>query len=125
MPGRIKSRPPLPPGPHPWKRSRVPLHTTARADGFEPDHVRGPFVQGATPVVWEILRDPEVPGRWTFSECCGVPPGGPEWGYDDLLAKAKFNDCQLHVEFNLMGVPATRRPRAIATAASTNATVTN
>ncbi|MDB5048044.1 MAG: rane protein [Fibrobacteres bacterium] len=65
---------------------------------------------GATPVVWKILRDPEVPGRWTFSECCGVPPGGPEWGYDDLVTKQKFNDYQLHVEFNLMGTPGDEDP---------------
>jgi hypothetical protein len=65
---------------------------------------------GATPVVWKILRDPEVPSRWTFSECCGVPAGGPEWGYDDLVTKAKFNDYQLHIEFNLMGTPGDENP---------------
>jgi hypothetical protein len=65
---------------------------------------------GPTPVVWKILRDPEVPSRWTFSECCGVPPGGPEWGYDDLVTKMKFNDYQLHIEFNLMGTPGDSDP---------------
>ncbi len=65
---------------------------------------------GATPVVWKMLPDPEVPGRWSFSECCGVPAGGPEWGYDDLVTKAKFNDYQLHIEFNLMGTPGDADP---------------
>ena len=72
---------------------------------------------GSTPVLWKILPDPESPSnpmRNTISPCCFSRDGSPGWGYDDLVTKRRFNDFQLHVEFNLMGAPGDSDPTGYA-----------
>ncbi|MFC1583918.1 family 16 glycoside hydrolase [Fibrobacterota bacterium] len=61
---------------------------------------------GPTPIVWEIMRDPEDvsnDNKWSFMSCCSPRQGCPGHGYDDLVTKQAFGDHQVHVEFNTMG----------------------
>lgn len=61
----------------------------------------------ASPVTWKILPDPEAPAPYhaTWSPCCLPRDGSPKWGFDDIVTKRTFRDYQLHLEFNMMGLP--------------------
>ena len=59
------------------------------------------------PVTWKVLPDPEgaAPFKPTLEPCCLPRNGSPNWGYDDIITKRSFRDFQLHLEFNMMGLP--------------------
>jgi hypothetical protein len=65
-----------------------------------------PWPQTSSPgktITFKVMHDPEFPGdtmRWTLQTCCYIYRG---WGYDDLVSKFRHNDCQIHVEFNMLG----------------------
>lgn len=63
---------------------------------------------GTTPVLWKVMPDPAAPAgtyRPSLSPCCLQRNGSPGWGYDDIITKKAYGDIQVHVEFNMMGLP--------------------
>lgn len=63
---------------------------------------------GTTPVLWKVLPDPAAPAggyKPSLAPCCQVRNGSPGWGYDDIITKKAYGDIQVHLEFNMMGLP--------------------
>ena len=64
---------------------------------------------GTTPLLWKVMQEPIVPASAPFSAtlapCCEPRDGSQGWGYDDIITKKTYGDFQLHLEFNMMGLP--------------------